>query len=89
MVVILLYRILLGLLMITYILYIIILLSLVGKICIIKNKNLQGFILWSITDLFLMFYNYSIDEKEQAILFLIFLIFSIWGIFNNYKNNGG
>lgn len=75
--------------MITYILYIIILLSLVGKICIIKNKYLFGFMLWVVTDTYLMLYNLSIKENAQSILFGIFLLFSIWGVFSSLKNKGG
>ena len=75
--------------MITSLLYIIILLSLIGKICIIKNKFLYGFILWTITDLFLMLYNWSIKENAQSILFAVFSLFSIWGIFSSLKNKGG
>lgn len=74
--------------MITYLLYIIILLSLMGKICIIKNKHTCGFMLWIITDSFLMLYNWSIGENAQSILFAIFLIFSIWGIFSSLKIRG-
>lgn len=73
---------------ITYILYIVILLSLIGKICIVKNKYLWGFMLWTITDTYLMLYNWSIKENAQSILFGIFLVFSIWGIFSNLKNKG-
>ena len=74
--------------MITYILWFIIVLSLIGKICIIKSKLLQGFCLWAFADSFLMTYNYSIGEYAQSVLFLIFLIFSIWGIIS-HKNKGG
>ena len=74
--------------MITYLLYIIILLSLIGKICIIKNRYLCGFMLWTITDAFLMLYNLSIGENAQSILFAIFLLFSIWGIFTSLKIRG-
>ena len=72
--------------MITYTLYIIIFLSLVGKFCIIKNKYLWGFMLWTVTDSYLMLYNWSIKENAQSLLFLIFLIFSIWGVFSSLKN---
>lgn len=74
--------------MITYILWFIIGLSLIGKICIIKNKYLCGFMLWAITDSFLMLYNLSIGENAQSILFAIFLLFSIWGIFTSLKIRG-
>jgi len=72
-----------------YFLWGIIVLSLIGKICIIKNKLLWGFYLWSFTDLFLMIYNYKIGEIQQSFLFFIFFIFSLWGIFSNLKNKGG
>ena len=75
--------------MITYLLYIIIFLSLMGKICIIKNRYLWGFMLWTVTDSYLMLYNLSIKENAQSILFAIFLLFSIWGIFSSIKNKGG
>ena len=75
--------------MITYFLWFIIALSLIGKICIIKNKYLWGFMLWTITDSFLMLYNWSIGENAQSILFAIFLLFSIWGVFSSIKNKGG
>jgi len=74
--------------MIQYFLWGIIILSLLGKICIIKNKLLWGFYLWAFTDLFLTIYNFSIGEIQQSILFFVFLLFSIWGIHTN-KTKGG
>ena len=71
--------------MIQYFLWGIIILSLLGKICIIKNKLLWGFYLWAFTDLFLTIYNFSIGEIQQSILFFVFLLFSLWGIHTNKK----
>ena len=71
--------------MLTYLLWAIIILSLLGKMCIIKNKLLWGFYLWAFTDLFLTIYNFSIGEIQQSILFFVFLLFSLWGIYTNEK----
>ena len=71
--------------MIQYFLWGIIILSLLGKMCIIKNKLLWGFYLWAFTDLFLTIYNFSIGEIQQSILFFVFLLFSLWGIHTNKK----
>ena len=68
-----------------YLLWVIIIISLFGKLCIIKNKLLWGFYLWAFTDLFLTIYNFSIEEYQQSVLFFIFLLFSIWGIYSNKK----
>ena len=69
----------------SFFLWSIIILSLLGKICIIKNKLLCGFYLWAFTDLFLTIYNFSIGEIQQSILFFVFLLFSLWGIHTNKK----
>ena len=69
----------------SFFLWSIIILSLLGKICIIKNKLLWGFYLWAFTDLFLTIYNFSIGEIQQSILFFVFLLFSLWGIHTNKK----
>ena len=69
----------------SYFLWGIIILSLLGKMCIIKNKLLWGFYLWAFTDLFLTIYNFSIGEIQQSILFFVFLLFSLWGIYTNEK----
>ena len=71
--------------MIQYLLWAIIIISLLGKMCIIKNKLLWGFYLWAFTDLFLTIYNFSIGEIQQSILFFVFLLFSLWGIHTNKK----
>ena len=71
--------------MIQYFLWAIIIISLLGKICIIKNKLLWGFYLWTFTDLFLTIYNFGIGEIQQSILFFVFLLFSLWGIHTNKK----
>ena len=69
----------------SYFLWGIIILSLLGKMCIIKNKLLWGFYLWAFTDLFLTIYNFGIGEIQQSILFFVFLLFSLWGIHTNKK----
>ena len=69
----------------SFLLWGIITISLIGKLCIIKNKLLWGFSLWALTDLFLTIYNFSIKEYQQSILFFIFLLFSIWGVYINKK----
>ena len=69
----------------SFLLWSIIIISLIGKICLIKNKPLWGFYLWTFTDLFLTIYNFSIKEYQQSVLFFIFLLFSIWGVCINKK----
>ncbi len=61
-------------------LWIIIIISLIGKFCIIKNKLLWGFSLWVVSDTYLLLHNLFIKEYGQSLLFFIFLLFSIWGM---------
>ncbi len=57
-----------------------IIISLLGKFCVIKNKLLWGCSLWAVSDTYLLFHNLFIKEYEQSLLFFIFLLFSIWGM---------
>ena len=70
-------------------LWVCVLISLSGNFFIIK-KNILGFYLWLIADLFLIFYNFHIHEIAQGVLNIIYTIFCIYGIFKwggNDKNN--
>ena len=70
-------------------LWVCVLISLSGNFFIIK-KNILGFYLWLIADLFLIFYNFHIHEIAQAVLYITYTIFCIYGIFKwgiNDKNN--
>ena len=70
-------------------LWVCVLISLSGNFFIIK-KNILGFYLWLIADLFLILYNFHIHEIAQAVLYITYTIFCIYGIFKwgiNDKNN--
>ena len=54
--------------------------SLCGNFFIIK-KNILGFYLWLIADIFLIFYNLNIQEFAQSTLYIIYTFFCIYGIF--------
>ena len=70
-------------------LWLCVIISLSGNFFIIK-KNILGFYLWLVADLFLMWYNFYIQETAQGVLYIIYTIFCIYGIFKwrvNDKNN--
>lgn len=67
--------------MIKQLLWGIVFISLCGNFLII-NKNIIGFWLWVFADLFLMWYNFYINEIAQGILYLIYIIFCFYGIYH-------
>ena len=70
-------------------LWLCVIISLSGNFFIIK-KNILGFYLWLIADLFLIFYNFHIHEIAQGVLNITYTIFCLYGIKQwriNDKNN--
>ena len=62
-----------------------VLLSLVGNILIIK-KHYAGFIVWIITNMAWVFYDYSKEIYSQSLLFLVYTVFAIYGFWEwKYK----
>lgn len=59
--------------------WLVVIISLCGNIFIIK-KNIIGFYLWILADIFLVFYNFSIHEIAQGVLYIIYTLFCIYGI---------
>lgn len=66
-------------------LWLIVVISLCGNFFIIK-KRIIGFWLWIIADLFLIWYNFSIQETAQGTLYIIYTIFCLYGIKQWRKN---
>lgn len=66
--------------------WLVVIASLCGNICVIKKKVL-GFYLWSITNLLWAIYNIYINAIAQAVLMLVCLIFCIYGIIE-WKKKG-
>ncbi len=62
------------------VIWLFVLVSLSGNFFIIK-KNIFGFYLWLLADLFLMWYNFNIKENAQGVLYIIYTIFCIYGIY--------
>ncbi len=56
-----------------------VLISLCGNFFIIK-KNILGFYLWLLADVFLIVHNFYIQEFAQSVLYIIYTIFCIYGI---------
>lgn len=72
--------------MIDDLMYIAVVLSLVGNYLVIK-KNPNGFIIWIITNLGWVFYDWYKEIYSQSILFIIYTIFALYGVYSwKYSN---
>lgn len=55
-------------------------LSLVGNIFVIK-KNKWGQVIWAISNVGWIWYNFSIKEYAAVVLFTAYFILCLWGIY--------
>lgn len=59
--------------------WIVIIIALAGTILNIKKRK-EGFICWSLSNLYLMVYNFTIQVYPQSLLFAVYLGLAIWGL---------
>lgn len=58
------------------------LLSIVAALCVARGKSLIANVIWSVTNIIIIHYNYCIGEMEMAFLFGVYQLISLYGIWN-------
>ena len=64
--------------------WLITILSLIGVVLNIYKRQ-ECFIIWSVTNLAWMIYDWNKGLKEQAVLFGVYLILALWGLYTWQK----
>jgi len=58
-----------------------------GCILVAKNKAYLANILWSISNIGMIVYNYNLAEYEMCFMFIIYWIIAVYGVYNLRDKN--
>jgi len=56
------------------------LIAIAGYIANIKDKKELSYWLWSLSNMYWMYYNMHSKEPQMALMFAVYLVFCLWGL---------